>query len=450
MNMSTNTSTENPTPVLTTNRSNMAFCPGCTHTRILECLTEAVGKIGIDANKVCIVSDIGCIGISDRYLGSHTFHGLHGRSITYAEGIKRARPDLTVAVLIGDGGCGIGTAHLVHAARRNVDISVLVCNNFNFGMTGGQHSATTPECAVTPTTPHGAADHPFDICQTVVAGGASYVARCSALGPDCVTHIETALRTPGFAVLDLWELCVAYYVPLNKFKPPEMVEMSERLNMPFGVLRQVESSAKPSSPSGQTKPVAPADTPEETESTSIKWTGRTEITVAGSAGQRIRSACGVIGEILVGSGVNAAQYDDFPITVRKGFSISHLVISDEPIRYTCVDEPELLVVLSDDGMKRLGGLDHVRSSGMVYANASVPLSDTSATVVQFDLREAEKLVGKPSAALCLLTRAVIAHGLIDAETLCNAAETHLRGRHRDDNLRAIKTGSTTLPDRSTP
>jgi pyruvate/2-oxoacid:ferredoxin oxidoreductase beta subunit len=139
-------------PMVTASRNDMGFCPGCSHGIVLEQLGAALERMGLEPHQVCVVSDIGCIGIADRYFSCHTFHGLHGRSLTYAEGIKRVRPDLMVIVLIGDGGCGIGTAHLVHSARRGVGIKVLVCNNFNFGMTGGQHSPTTPPRGYTTTT----------------------------------------------------------------------------------------------------------------------------------------------------------------------------------------------------------------------------------------------------------------------------------------------------------
>ena len=92
-----------------------------------------------------IVSDIGCSGLSDQYFATSAFHGLHGRSVTYATGIKLANPELTVIVIMGDGGTGIGGTHLINAARRNIGVTVIVMNNLNFGMTGGQHSTTTPE-----------------------------------------------------------------------------------------------------------------------------------------------------------------------------------------------------------------------------------------------------------------------------------------------------------------
>lgn len=223
--------------LLQASASDMGFCPGCSHTRVLECLGHTLQRLSLGPEQVCLVSDIGCIGISDRYFSCHTFHGLHGRSVTYAEGIKRSRPDLTVVVLIGDGGCGIGTGHLVHAARRGVDITVIVCNNFNFGMTGGQHSPTTPPCGITVTTPHGATEHVFDICATVAANGGSHVARCSAFDPECSQQIEAAIRTPGFSLVDIWELCVAHYVQPNKLNRTALSDLSERLGLPFGILR---------------------------------------------------------------------------------------------------------------------------------------------------------------------------------------------------------------------
>ncbi|RIK92662.1 MAG: 2-oxoglutarate synthase, partial [Burkholderiales bacterium] len=115
----------------------LPFCPGCGHSLLLRELDRALVLLQADPAKTVIVTDIGCIGLSDRYFSTSGFHGLHGRSITYATGLKLARPDLTVIALIGDGGCGIGGAHLLSAARRNLDITLLVANNFNYGMTGG-------------------------------------------------------------------------------------------------------------------------------------------------------------------------------------------------------------------------------------------------------------------------------------------------------------------------
>ena len=164
------------------------FCPGCGHGPILDALDRALVKRGVDPAEIVIVSDIGCSGLSDQYFKTSAFHGLHGRSITYATGIKLANPDLEVVVVMGDGGTGIGGAHLINAARRNVGITVIVMNNLNFGMTGGQHSTTTPAGAITTTTPLGNLESPLDICGTAGVNGAAMAyrgicARLTTSGP---------------------------------------------------------------------------------------------------------------------------------------------------------------------------------------------------------------------------------------------------------------------------
>jgi Pyruvate/2-oxoacid:ferredoxin oxidoreductase gamma subunit len=424
--------------ILNAARGDMAFCPGCSHSMALEHVAAAVKKFDLAPTQVCFVSDIGCIGMADRYLTTHTFHGLHGRSITYAEGIKRAHPDLYVIVLIGDGGCGIGTAHLVHAARRGVPLTVVVCNNFNFGMTGGQHSVTTPPCAFTSTTPGGAADYPFDICQTVLANGASFVARHSALDVACRDSIEAALCTPGFALLDLWELCVAYFVPSNQLKAPGLKDMSERLGMPFGVLRNRSDRASPALTAPEARPEPPLSRKEQTaKSVTLPWSGRRAICVAGSAGQRIQSAAGVIGELAVAGGRFAAQQNDFPISVRRGHSISNLLVSDRPIRYAGTDDPDLIVILSDEGAARLGDLSAAPEQCRILVDRAVTLPRTRAAVRQISLTNAGRDVGKASAALALLCTGLLWAGWIDGATLVAAATAGLSGKYRDENLRAI-------------
>ncbi len=141
-------------------------------------------KLGLDPAQTVIVSDIGCQGLGDQYFATNAFHGLHGRSIAYATGIKLADPDLKVIVLIGDGGTGIGGAHLLNAARRNIGLTVLVFNNFNFGMTGGEHSVTTPPGGITATTRGGNLERPLDLCATVAVNGAGFAWRGTAFDRD--------------------------------------------------------------------------------------------------------------------------------------------------------------------------------------------------------------------------------------------------------------------------
>ncbi|MCK6457626.1 MAG: thiamine pyrophosphate-dependent enzyme [Phycisphaerae bacterium] len=430
--------TETRCSILTARRNDMCFCAGCSHGLVLERLAAAIDRLGIPHERVCIVSDIGCIGMADRYFACHTFHGLHGRSVTYAEGIRRACPGLLVIVLIGDGGCGIGTTHLVHAARRDADIKVIVCNNFNFGMTGGQHSPTTPWCACTDTTPGGASEQPFDVCRTVIVNGASHVARLSAHDPAAAEHLAAALRAPGFALVDLWELCTAYYVAQNKLTPAALTDLSVRLAMPFGLLfsrTPAESDRATHTATDVQQVVQPAG-PHITER--LNWPRRVEICVAGSAGQRIRSAVGTIGEIAVAAGLFAAQQDDFPVTVRKGHSLSNLIIAPAPIRTPGVDRPDLLIVLSADGLQRIGDLSHLPPTCTLVADASLEIPPTPARVSRFDRTAWERRAGRNSAALTALVFGLLEAGLIERTAFRTVAEQAAFGRFRDENLGAIR------------
>jgi len=151
------------------------FCPGCSHDRVLHALDQALKGMGYAGEDVAIVSDIGCSGLFDTFFNTHALHGLHGRALTYATGIKMARPELKVIVTMGDGGLGIGGAHVLSTCRRNIDLTLLILNNFNYGMTGGQYSSTTPQDAVVGSGFLNKLEKPVDICLLAGAAGAPMV-----------------------------------------------------------------------------------------------------------------------------------------------------------------------------------------------------------------------------------------------------------------------------------
>ena len=121
------------------------YCPGCTHDRITKGLDKTLIDLKFSADKTVIVTDIGCSGLFDTFFNVHALHGVHGRALTYAAGLKLADPSLNVIVTMGDGGLGIGGAHVLAACRKNLDMTLIILNNFNFGMTGGQYSSTTAD-----------------------------------------------------------------------------------------------------------------------------------------------------------------------------------------------------------------------------------------------------------------------------------------------------------------
>ncbi len=160
-------------------RGNPKFCPGCGNTIILDSIISVIDYLYGTMDGFVFLSGIGCAAwISSPNIKADTVHTTHGRPITFATGVKLANPDLKVVVISGDGDlAGIGGNHLIHAARRNLEITVICVNNLIYGMTGGQLSPTTPQGAITRTTWGGNIEYPFDLARLVAHAGASYVAR---------------------------------------------------------------------------------------------------------------------------------------------------------------------------------------------------------------------------------------------------------------------------------
>ncbi len=415
------------------------FCPGCGHGPVLDGLDKALVQLELGDHQVVIVSDIGCAGLSDQYFTTSAFHGLHGRSITYASGIKLARPDLDVVVIMGDGGTGIGGAHLLSAARRNIGITVLVLNNLNFGMTGGQHSATTPEGFLTATTPGGNLERPLDICATVGVNGAGYVYRGTSFDDDLAERIAAGIRYDGFAMLDVWDLCTAYLVRSNKFSRRAIDTTMEHLGFATGVLyendrpeyaaayrelSQGQHSALPPRPTAAAYP-APLDR-------------RYHLVIAGSAGGRVRSAARLVGLAGMRAGLWAAQRDDFPVTVKSGHSVSELILGPDEIDYTGVERPDALVIVSDDGFEKAPPyLEAMDGDGVVFVAAGLPTPETAARVVVVDPSTAEVRIASASMALALMSYAVAELGIVP---LAAFEEVAGAGAHGPKNMEIVTAG----------
>ncbi len=416
------------------------FCPGCGHGLILDRLDEAMIRRDLDPARVVLVSDIGCVGLSDEYFTTSAFHGLHGRSVTYATGIKLANPELEVIVLMGDGGTGIGGTHLLSAARRNIGITVIVMNNLNFGMTGGQHSVTTPEAGVTATTPLGNLEHPLDIVATVGVNGAAYAYRGTSFDKDLTDRIEEAIEKPGFALLDIWDLCTAYYVRTNKFTRAGMEEDMRSWGLEPGLLyeRDVTEYA-----AGYRQIHADLIGKESTGPRPIPVSHRHNlerplaIVVAGSAGGKVRSAVKSVAVAGIRSGLWAAQRDDFPVTVKAGHSVSQLWLSPEEMPLRTITHPDVLLVISEDGYRKAGPyLEEMTAEDLVITIPDYADLDTEAKVVVFDPKAASERIPKTSMGLVYLAIAMTMVAPFPLEALRDVCSV---GSFADVNLQAIDT-----------
>ena len=190
------------------------FCAGCGCGTVLNIFCHVVDEMKINPDDIIMVTGIGCSSwIPSPYFSADTLHTTHGRAIAFATGVKVMQPEKHVIVIAGDGDlAGIGGNHLIHAARRNIDLTVFLVNNYIYGMTGGQVSPTTPSTVTTSTTPYGNSEQPFKIAELVAAAGASYVSRWTTYH---IFHLKKAMKDAiqkkGFSFVEICSQCPTSY-----------------------------------------------------------------------------------------------------------------------------------------------------------------------------------------------------------------------------------------------
>ena len=420
------------------------YCKGCGHPMVLRALAGALESLALPPGDIAVVTDIGCVGLADsQILTPHTVHTTHGRSTAFASGISLAdavmgEGRLKTIVLIGDGGAMIGINHLVNAALLNPDVTVLVHNNFLFGMTGGQNSAFSPIDFVTATTPGGSFVPPLDLAQVLMAARAPFVARMVTGDRDLAEVLERAIAHPGFAVVEVLELCTAYGTRWNPLTGAKLREVADEAGYELGVLRD-----EPRPTFGAAYRERHADEPAATAepngsgpmfvSTLDRQVG---LVIAGSAGERVQTAARVLATAALSCGLHATQKNDYPVTVGTGFSVSELILAPEPILYTGIETPDAVLVVSQDGageLTRSGVFERVGEETLVLADEEVELPALVSEPVRLPFRTD---VGGKQAALAAVAAWVERDGSIPAEALRAAVVSQLT-RHADEAAPAL-------------
>ena len=243
---------------LRVNKMPTLWCWGCGDGIILKSFIRAVEKIGWKKDDVCIVSGIGCSGRFSSYVDFNTVHTTHGRTIAFATGIKLANPDKHVVCVAGDGdGLAIGGNHTIHGCRRNIDMTMILINNFIYGLTNSQTSPTTPQGMWTVSQKAGNIDPTFDACELAIAAGASFVGRETVNSPKKMEKLMLqAMEHKGFSFLDIQSNCHINLGRKNKMqsamqnldwidsitvskKKYDAMSPEEQLNLfPTGILKQ--------------------------------------------------------------------------------------------------------------------------------------------------------------------------------------------------------------------
>jgi 2-oxoglutarate ferredoxin oxidoreductase subunit beta len=210
------------TPYLRQEKMPHMWCPGCGIGIVVKAMIRAFSDSKWDPRDIAVVSGIGCTSRAPGYLNMNTLHTTHGRAISFATGIKMHRPDKHVVVISGDGDASaIGGNHLIHAARRNIDITVIVNNNNIYGMTGGQYSPTTPLGARAATAPYGNLEPSFDLAKLLIGAGATFVARGQVgNGRQISTLMKKAFDHKGFSFLEIVSNCHTQFGRRNRMADP--------------------------------------------------------------------------------------------------------------------------------------------------------------------------------------------------------------------------------------
>ncbi len=235
------------TKYMRVNRLPHIWCPGCGIGQIVNGAIRAIDKVGLDQDRTVVVSGIGCSSRATGYLNFDTIHTTHGRALAFATGIKLARPELNVIVIMGDGDCAaIGGNHFIHAARRNIDVTALVINNQIYGMTGGQYSPTTPVEAMATTAPYGDAEPGFDLCGVAQAAGATFVGRVAPVRmPELINTLAKALQHTGFSFVEAVSQCPIYFGRMNRQGGPvQMLNRQKEITVPVRTAQQKPEEAE--------------------------------------------------------------------------------------------------------------------------------------------------------------------------------------------------------------
>lgn len=198
------------------------WCPGCGNGTVTGAIVKAVDKLGLDKNNVAVISGIGCSSRASGYLDFNTVHSAHGRALPVATGVKLVNPSLDVIVVTGDGDAtAIGGNHLIHAARRNINMTVILFNNSIYGMTGGQYSPMTPMGSKATTAPYATIEQDFDIVELVKAAGATFVARATSFHVPVLTDLITkGIQHKGFSLIEAVCGCPTSFGRQNKIPSP--------------------------------------------------------------------------------------------------------------------------------------------------------------------------------------------------------------------------------------
>jgi len=371
------------------------WCPGCGHGIITQAAIRAIEQLGWDKDEVYAVSGIGCSARTPAYMDFNAVQTTHGRAITFATGMKMFRPEKKVILFLGDGDCAsIGGNHLLHAARRNIDLTVIVMNNYIYGMTGGQCSPTTPHESRTSTTVFGNIDRELDICAVAIAAGATFVARSTAYHAAQLPRlINQGIANKGFSLIEVISPCPTGFGANNGYKAPaDMYDMLRDVSISVdkaqsmskaelkgkivtGILMnepdeeyidKYDAMVAKILKNGNNSEMQVIEVgPETGKNIPID---RYEFCLSGFGGQGLILAGIILSEAMIRQNKNAVHNQSYGPQARGGASRSDVIISDREINYPEVTHPDFLLAMTQDSFNKFSC--SVKKGGIILCDST--------------------------------------------------------------------------------
>ncbi len=388
------------------------FCPGCGHGISINALNKALQELNYGPNDVIVVSDIGCSGLIDPLFATHTIHGLHGRSPALGLGVAMGvaqKQNKKVIAFIGDGGATIGLQHILEAARRNIDMTLIVLNNLLYGMTGGQISGLSTQkykeiIDFEKDVP------PFDLIQLTHASGARFAVRVNA--PNKIKEtLKKAIQTEGFSIVEAASLCPSYGMKrMNDLL--EVVEHEEIMEHDRPATKIVDK--KVHSLLTETPVIQPAF------QSNLK--NRKGIIIAGSAGGGAQSVARFLALAGMHAGLETTMKGEYPITVGTGFSVAEVIFDHKPINYTGLETPDYFIIVTEDGLNKIYSKLH--SNAKIYIDEKLVTEDLKNEFSNLIAVPFSKMANRKSIALAAAAYVLNQTGLIPVEALKEAVSSH--------------------------
>jgi 2-oxoglutarate ferredoxin oxidoreductase subunit beta len=456
------------------------LCPGCGHGIVLKAILRALDRLGLNKDQVAFVSGIGCSSRLVGYVDACSLHTTHGRPITFATGLKLARPDLHVIVITGDGdGLAIGGNHLIHAARRNIDITCLLLNNAIYGMTGGQGAPTTPLGGISTTTPTGAFEPSFDACKLAIGAGATFVARGLTAAPlELDDLIAAGLQHRGFSFLEVYSDCPEFYGRYNRLgKGPEMMTLQRRqqdyVEAPLALKRFVgplpPRKPRPGPGTGvlyqetrpeltqqyrqfvQQRPAAQGEHTRPATEQHQAWAApgaersgaaQYQVRLAGAGGQGIVLAGLLLAEAAVLAGMNATHAQAYGPESRGGASKADVILSQGEIDYPYASDLDVLLALTQEACEKYAA--ELKPGGLLLVDQDKVLRPPAQGIVwralPFLATATRQLGTTVGANLVALGALIGLAGLVSVEAAEAAIVARRPGGAAEPGLRALRAG----------